>query len=119
MAGHPTDYAGPWNLDPESRSLISVQELVELVLKEWGSGAWETAAIQNQPHEAGLLALDISKAHYALGWTPTQAVDQAIKGTVDWYREYKVNPRMYDFCRDQIEGYVKLMRVLDAGPAAD
>jgi CDP-glucose 4,6-dehydratase len=119
MAEYQPDYAGPWNFGPDGRSVITVENIVELVIREWGSGTRETPDMQGQPHEAGLLALDISKARYRLGWTPTLGVEEAVRKTVAWYREYKGNPNMYAFCRGQIEEYTKAMRLLDTGPAAN
>lgn len=119
MAEYQTDYAGPWNFGPEGKSVITVKNIVELVIREWGSGTWETPDTQDQPHEAGLLALEISKARYRLRWTPTLGVEEAVKETVAWYREYKENPNMYAFCRGQIERYTNAMRLLDAVPVAD
>jgi CDP-glucose 4,6-dehydratase len=114
MAERPAEYAGPWNFGPESRSVITVREIVELVLQHWGSGSWKPAGLENQPHEAGLLALDISKVRHRLGWTPALTVEETVKETVAWYRECKRSSDMHAFCRAQIENYMEAMQVLDA-----
>src|SRR3546814_1704432 len=40
------------------------------------------------PHEAGMLTLDSSKAHAALGWRPRLSSDEAIRLTAQWYRAH-------------------------------
>jgi CDP-glucose 4,6-dehydratase len=115
----PAEYAGPWNFGPESSSVVPVRKIVELVIRAWGSGAWKDGALQNQPHEASLLALDTSKARYRLGWTPVLTVEQAVSETVAWYRECKRSSDMQAFCRAQINRYMEIMRKDDAGRKTD
>jgi len=119
MVEHPAEYAGPWNFGPESASVFTVRKIVELVIKAWGSGAWKNGALQNQPHEASLLALDISKARYRLGWTPVLTVEEAVSETVAWYREYRSGSDMQSFCRAQIDRYMEGMQIDDAGRKRD
>ena len=39
-----------------------------------------------QPHEAGLLRLDTSKARAALGWRPALRLEQALDWIVSWHK---------------------------------
>jgi CDP-glucose 4,6-dehydratase len=41
-----------------------------------------------QPHEAGLLQLDSTKARTLLEWTPVWGFDEGLRRTADWYRLY-------------------------------
>jgi CDP-glucose 4,6-dehydratase len=41
-----------------------------------------------QPHEAGFLHLDSTKANRRLGWRPVWSLDEALRATADWYRAH-------------------------------
>ena len=42
----------------------------------------------DQPHEAGLLKLDCSKAYMLLKWRDVWDSDTTFKKTVNWYKNY-------------------------------
>ena len=46
---------------------------------------------KDQPHEAGLLQLDCSKANSLLHWHPVWDADLALKKTALWYKQYYSN----------------------------
>jgi len=100
-------YSGAWNFGPYHRSIITVEEFVKILLGCWGSGQYEDLSKQssNEPHEAGLLMLDISKAIHQLNWAPVLDVSEAIKYSVDWYKASHVD---YLFCVNQINDYITL-----------
>ena len=68
---------------------------------DYGAGNLKDVSNPNDLHEAKLLALDVSKARFKLGWKPTLDIDDTIKMTVDWYRRYK-SEDVYELCKDQI-----------------
>lgn len=109
MAEDPAKYSDAWNFGPESSSILTVQEIVDLVIKFWGSGTWTKFNESTKPHEAGSLALDISKARFELGWRPCLNVAEAVKNSIDWYKAEWNNENISDFCRNQIKGYVQRM----------
>jgi CDP-glucose 4,6-dehydratase len=113
MEEDPQKYAGAWNFGPEASSVVTVREIVELVLKHYGAGTWEAPKLQNQPHEAGLLALDISKARYHLGWRPAWSAEQAVKETVAWHTQQTKSTSMRESCVAQIQSYMEAMRIND------
>ena len=81
--------AGAWNFGPGPGSLVTVREVVEAVLLEWGAGEWTAdGSASEQPHEAGLLVLDAGKAERELGWRPVWGADEAVAAAVRWYREW-------------------------------
>jgi CDP-glucose 4,6-dehydratase len=113
MAQHPGAYAGAWNFGPEAGSVVTVREIIELVLENWGSGTWETPELRDQPHEAGHLALDTSKARYRLGWQPAWSAKQTVRETLAWYKQYTKSSSMHRFCVAQIQSYMEAMRIND------
>jgi CDP-glucose 4,6-dehydratase len=98
-------YAGAWNFGPEHNSIFTVEEVVKKVIKYWGNGDWEDISNINEPHEAKLLSLDISKARNYLKWEPILNIDETIKFTVEWYKEDKID---YEFDVNQINEYVSI-----------
>jgi CDP-glucose 4,6-dehydratase len=87
------DYDGAWNFGPAASGNITVREVVETVLAEWGSGEWvgPEAGTRN-PHEAHFLKLDCSKATDLLAWRGVWDAQQALRYTTSWYREYYADP---------------------------
>ncbi len=94
-----------WNFGPEDKNTISVKELIELIINEFGKGKWIDISENKKFHEANLLALDITKARHKLGWHPVLNIDQTIKYTVDWYKEYQTK-KVLDLCVRQINDYL-------------
>lgn len=106
----PQQFAEGWNFGPERNSILTVKEVVELLIAEFGRGTIESPAQTTpQPHEANLLTLDITKAKTLLGWSPVLDASGCLRLTADWYKNYRsVSP--YDLCMRQIaafEGMIK------------
>jgi CDP-glucose 4,6-dehydratase len=101
--------AGAWNFGPPAGDVVSVQEVVETVVREWGTGEWQPApGAAEQPHEAGLLVLDAGKAERELGWRPVWGTEEAIAATVRWYKAYTTGAgadELAGLCRDDIARY--------------
>ncbi|MBI4733711.1 MAG: CDP-glucose 4,6-dehydratase, partial [Rubrobacteridae bacterium] len=86
-------FNGAWNFGPDAHSNITVREVAETIICEWGSGSWEgPKEIGTQPHEAKFLKLDFTKANNLLDWYPVYDVEQALRATTLWYRSYYKNP---------------------------
>lgn len=94
-----------WNFGPDPAQVYTVQQVVELAVKNWGGGRCESVGGKSH-HEAGLLALDISKARHKLGWRPVWSTSRAVEETVRWYRDAGKGD-VFDFCVRQIEAYEK------------
>ncbi len=105
MDENPVLYSGAYNFGPNPEDHLSVKELVELSIHHWGSGNWKDISDANQPHEAGLLKLDIGKAKEVLSWYPKLNATQAIEWTIKWYKQQE-SLRLYTI--KQIENYMSL-----------
>ena len=81
-------YSGAWNFGPLSKNMVSVRQLVEETIKQWGSGEYVIEHSSDSNPEASLLHLDISKAVNKLNWCPVLDFKQMVKYAVD---EYKIN----------------------------
>jgi len=81
------EHAGPWNFGPAEDEARPVGWVVERVAELWpGAVRWEHDEGPH-PHEARYLKLDSSRARKQLGWQPPMGLPEALKATVDWYRE--------------------------------
>jgi CDP-glucose 4,6-dehydratase len=84
---------GAWNFGPQPSDVVSVRSIADAVVAEWGAGSWQTPeTAEAQPHEAGLLLLDISRADRELGWRPVWRTSRAIAAAAAWYRARNADP---------------------------
>ncbi|MCM8814087.1 MAG: CDP-glucose 4,6-dehydratase [Candidatus Omnitrophica bacterium] len=100
--------AGAWNFGPAANDAITVRQLVALVQKSWGGGSVKTDT-SPQVHEANYLKLDISKARSQLGWQPRYSVDEAVRRSIGWYKQYYGGAAAVDIIRrslNEIEHYM-------------
>lgn len=84
----PRRYSGAWNFGPDDDDTMTVRAMVERLANAWGHDAGWLSRSQAQPHEAGQLRLDCSKARTLLGWAPVQPLQISLKWIAEWYREY-------------------------------
>lgn len=98
--------AAPWNFGPDSDGEASVADMVGQLSALWpGPAAWRAETQTQQPHEAGLLALDSAKAHRLLGWRPQWSLTEAVARTIDWHGAWRRGADMQAFTRDQISAF--------------
>ncbi len=96
-------YSGSYNFGPLPDDHLSVKDLVQIALQCWGSGTWIDNTDVTQPHEAGLLKLDIAKVTTVLNWRPKLNSREAIEWTIDWYKQPYDN--IVEFTMQQINNY--------------
>lgn len=100
-------FSGAWNFGPESKNVITVQEVVRRLVKDWGNGSWKSLNLKEDSfHEARLLSLDISKARFGLNFNPRWSIDETIEKTTEWYKKYK-DGNVIDICEAQINDYCR------------
>lgn len=99
-------FSVPWNFGPDTDGDATVGQVAEKLAELWGDGPTVTraASIAN-PHEAGLLRLDSSRARAELGWKPRWSLSDALLRTVSWQRAWKSGEDMQQFSLSQIQDY--------------
>lgn len=97
-------YADGFNFGPLEDSVLTVADVAQRVVKYYGKGEVVVGA-KSDLHEAGLLMLNVEKAEQVLGWRPTFTANEAISKTVEWYKRFYSNEKMYDFTISQIREY--------------
>ncbi len=105
----PGRYCEGWNFGPRFEDARPVRDVVDSIVRHWGSGGWIDCHSPDAPHEAGLLRLSIDKAQANLGWSPRWHFDEAFERTVDWYKAFysSTGPKdMKALCLDQIAAYM-------------
>lgn len=100
MMKNPTRFSDSWNFGPNAGDNLTVETLVNIAIEIWGSGNYIKPIQINQPHEAGLLKLDISKTVNALDWSPRYNSLKAITKTIEWYKKYSLSKSNAKFLVD-------------------
>lgn len=102
----PEKYSQAYNFGPFPDDHLTVEEFVEKAIEIWGVGRWEDVSDPDQPHEAGVLKLDIEKATTELGWKPRLTASKAIEWTLAWYKRRLENQAAHTL--EQIKEYFSL-----------
>jgi CDP-glucose 4,6-dehydratase len=98
-------FADSWNFGPADTSVTTVEHLSRLLVAAWGAGDIEILGNAGQPHEAGLLKLDVSKANTSLGWQGIWGVERTVRETVTWYQAHLTDSDVRSLTRQQIAAY--------------
>ncbi len=102
-------FSGAWNFGPPMDSAKTVKQLVEELIRQWGSGEWIDASNPEDFYEAPCLRLSPEKARELLGWRTVYDFQQALAATVNWYRAFYAQAGtpglLHDLCCLQIAEY--------------
>lgn len=96
--------ADAWNFGPEYSDTITVEDILAKTKTFWSDLQYQINQEENQPHEAYNLFLDCSKAKTFLQWKPVWNCDQALKTTVEWYKNFYLEKKVSSI--DDIIKYV-------------
>jgi CDP-glucose 4,6-dehydratase len=99
------ELAAAYNFGPNPHEVASVRKLVSLARDSFGRGDTEFMQGNEQPHEAGLLALENSKARHVLGVAPRWNLETAADRTMQWYRGFYRGRPAPALCADDIAAY--------------
>jgi CDP-glucose 4,6-dehydratase len=99
-------FNGAWNFGPQDSDSRSVQDVVELLINQWGSPAsWDQVGAP-QPHEAHFLKLDCSKAKQALNWSARWSLERSVQAIIEWQNAFRREEDMLVITRKQIYSYI-------------
>jgi CDP-glucose 4,6-dehydratase len=102
------DFSEGWNFGPRGQDVQSVDWILDKMIAEWPGSTWRLDQDSN-PHEAGFLKLDISKAEFKLGWKPLWELSLTLKKIILWHKAWKNKEDMHAFCIAEIKEYMKEM----------
>ena len=102
---HGDDFAEGWNFGPKDEGCKSVDWILDKMVFNWGASAsWELDK-DNNPHEAGFLKLDCSKAANRLKWQPKWELQETLRMIVDWHQKYLKGKDLKEECLKEIQKY--------------
>ena len=99
-------YAEGWNFGPNEKDVQPVDWILDKMISKWPNSSWELDNNSN-PHEAGFLKLDISKAKSKLGWSPVWELSQTLERIVSWHQAWLNKDDMQAVCLTEIEEYMR------------
>ena len=76
------EFAEGWNFGPKDEDCKPVSWILDQMVTFWGNNASWSLDKNNNPHEAGFLKLDCSKAAYRLKWNPKWNLQLTLKSIV-------------------------------------
>ena len=100
------NYAEGWNFGPNEKDVKPVDWILDKMITKWPNSSWELDQNSN-PHEAGFLKLDISKAESKLGWKPVWGLSQTLDKIIDWQKAWLNKEDMQAVCLSEIEEYTR------------
>ena len=86
LSESPYKYSGAWNFGPSIKDNLPVIEIVKQAINVMGKGNYEIIKSHEEPHEAGLLKLNIEKALKEMSWKPLIDTHKAVELTMNWYK---------------------------------
>jgi CDP-glucose 4,6-dehydratase len=109
LLGGDAALAAAWNFGPGPCGAVTAEDVVKAFIRAWGEGGWHTlpADASEEPHEAVLLKVDITKSADELGWCPLWEIERAVAVAAEWYRAFLEgtgDPVLHTL--DQIDEYV-------------
>lgn len=107
---NPEKFSGAWNFGPHIKSIKTVKELSDEVVKVYGNGEIDEQYDINAKHEASILHLNCDKSNLHLDWYPTWNFEDTIKKTVTWYVKFKGGENPEDLAKSDINNFLNSNR---------
>jgi len=101
-------YAEGWNFGPSEQDVRPVAWILDKMIDKWPESSWELDLGSN-PHEAGFLQLDITKAKSKLGWKPIWGLGYTLEKIVNWHKAWLNKEDMQIVCLSEIKDYMEDM----------
>jgi CDP-glucose 4,6-dehydratase len=102
---HGNEFAEGWNFGPKDEDCKPVSWILDKMVSKWGSGASWNLDTTNNPHEAGFLKLDCSKAANRLKWQPKWNLEDSLGLIIEWHQNYLSGKDVKEDCLKEINKY--------------
>jgi CDP-glucose 4,6-dehydratase len=102
-----SNVAEGWNFGPKDEDCKPVSWILDKMVTKWGKGASWKLDKNNNPHEAGYLKLDCSKAAMQLDWYPKWNLEDTLESIINWQQNYLAGKNSQDQCLLEIAKYQK------------
>lgn len=101
------EFAEGWNFGPDEEDSKTVETVLNETKKHWSEIDFEIEKVDNQPHEAGLLRLNINKSKQILKWNPIWHFSKTIEVTSLWYKDFYLNKiNVYERSLADLNNYI-------------
>jgi CDP-glucose 4,6-dehydratase len=100
--------SGAYNFGPETNDVATVQDVVQLMRKAYGKGDVHFESGSKGHHEAGCLALEITKAKTMLDVKPRWTLAEAVTRTMHWYAAQHRGVDASELCKLDIAAFEAL-----------
>ncbi|MDP3954694.1 MAG: CDP-glucose 4,6-dehydratase [bacterium] len=100
------ELSGALNLGPQEAGHLKVKDILQRTFRHLGAGSYILERNLSK-HEATLLKLDSSKALNYLKWRSAIDANEALKLTLDWYKNYYENGDVSSLTDKQIKDFFK------------
>ncbi len=97
--------AGAYNFGPLTHEVGTVELVTKLASSAYGTGIISCENSSNNPHEAGWLSLEVSKARVTLGVNPKWHLAETVQRTMAWYRAQQQGAVARELCETEIAQY--------------
>ena len=98
-------YAEGWNFGPNAEDCKPVSWILDKMVTKWGKGATWSLDNNDNPHEAGYLKLDCSKAAMQLNWHAKWNLENTLESIIDWHQQYILGKNIKEQCLLEIAKY--------------
>ena len=102
-----SNFAESWNFGPKDDDCKPVSWILGRMITNWGNGAFWELDKNNNPHEAGYLKLDCSKAAMRLNWYPKWNLELTLESIINWHKHYIAQENIQEQCLLEIAKYQK------------
>lgn len=106
---HQPALAGAYNFGPQTHAAATVQNVVELARAAFGKGTIKYCEVNEGPHEANWLSLEVSKARTFLDVSPKWNLEEAVIRTMNWYVAQQHGAAAHSLCEAEISDYATLL----------
>lgn len=99
------DFAEAWNFGPKDEDCKPVSWILDEMVRSWGNKASWVLNKDNNPHEAGFLKLDCSKASQKLQWSQKWDLKYTLESIIKWHKVYLSKGNVKLQCLEEIKSY--------------
>ena len=99
------EFAEAWNFGPKDEDCKPVNWVLDQMVSLWENNASWSIDKNNNPHEAGFLKLDCSKASNRLKWSPKWDLEYALNLIVNWHKDWISKRDVKERCLMEIKKY--------------
>ncbi len=101
------EFAEAWNFGPKDDSNKPVSWILDKMIGYWKGEAKWILDVKSNPHEAGFLKLDCSKASSRLKWNSKWSLEDTLKMIVEWHQDWLRGENMKEKCLNEISNFTK------------